>query len=673
MTITAPLDWLNKVCDFSSFTGECKFPFELSEGVPLSIPTVVALLVVALVLFFLFAVFRLYQCQSHFQGNLKKHIDLLKKEQVTAGGLGRAALNRVGEFLRQDPLCAHGWKEFTETIVSEGQGGEERIYNTRQAREFFSEEELVEESMHPAFFRSVPGVLTSLGLLGTFIAILLGLAVIHIPEGAGTGQITGIGQFVNALSGKFLSSVFALALAIVFTLMESRILHRAYQTYRKFCQSFDAVFPRRTAEEVLMAMNRELQGQRAAFEHFNTDLSNRFRDGIAEGLGPILQNVADGLESFSGERDSNIEALLSRFTTEFRNSMTQSAGTEFTQIATTLEQASELMGHANEQTETTRASFEALVGAMEQSRAAQEELSGKQATTMNEILERMASTISEVSTNSQSAVDSTIREIMERASLESREQAGALRETLEQYSESINQKVGALCSRVEDAASKMASAGASGSRDLEESIRKVTERLEQTTSSFVEQSGRSSERIVGELSMVLEEHRSNVGSFSGAREALERTLVVWNKSTEEMRLAVTPLRDASSQLETAASSLKGVAAEVREAQQRVGEMLGRAKAELERLASMEATSQRVLGEYERVFETLQSGLAGTLTTITEKMETLQAVSARGLTSQLQEFDNHLGTATQKLGAAIDELGEVLEGAAETIANSAAPR
>ena len=673
MTITAPLVWLKSVCDLGSLTGECTFAFELSKGNPLIIPTVVALLVVVLVLFFLFSMFRLYQCQFRFQGNLKKHIALLKKERTTAGGIGRAALNRVGEFLRQDPLCEHGWREFSETIVSDGQGDEERIYNTRQAEEFFSEEELVEESMDPAFFRSVPGILTSLGLLGTFIAILLGLAVIHIPGGAEAGQISGIDRFVNALSGKFLSSVFALLLAIVFTLMETRVLRRAYQTYRSFCQSFDAVFPRRTAEEVLMAMNIELQGQRAAFEHFNTDLSNRFRDGIAEGLGPILQNVADGLESFSGERDSNIEALLSRFTAEFRNSMTQSAGTEFTQIATTLEQASELMGHANEQTETTRASFEALVGAMEQSRAAQEELSGKQATTMNEILERMASTISKVSTNSQSAVDSTVREIMERASRESREQASALRETLEEYSESINQQVGALCTRVESAASKMAGAGASGSRELEESIRKVTERLEQTTSSFVEQSGRSGERIVGELSRVLEEHRSNVISFSGAREALEQTLVVWNKSTEEMRLVVAPLRDVSSQLEFAATSLNDIAAEVRQTQQRVGEIFAGAKAELERLAGMEATSQRVLGEYQRVFETLQSGLAGTLTTITEKMETLQAVSARGLTSQLQEFDNHLGTATQKLGAAVDELGEVLEGAAETIANSAAPR
>ena len=69
---------------------------------------------------------------------------------------------------------------------------------------------------------------------------------------------------------------------------------------------------------------------------------------------------------------------------------------------------------------------------------------------------------------------------------------------------------------------------------------------------------------------------------------------------------------------------------------------------------------------------MQSGLGGTLTTITEKLDTLQTVAARGLSKQLGEFDNHLGTATQKLGASVDELGEVLEGVAQTIENSVSP-
>ena len=68
-----------------------------------------------------------------------------------------------------------------------------------------------------------------------------------------------------------------------------------------------------------------------------------------------------------------------------------------------------------------------------------------------------------------------------------------------------------------------------------------------------------------------------------------------------------------------------------------------------------------------------TGTGGPLTTIADKLQTLQEVSAHGLTTQLREFDNHLGIATKKLGTAVDELGEVLEDAATTITSGAQPQ
>jgi hypothetical protein len=70
-----------------------------------------------------------------------------------------------------------------------------------------------------------------------------------------------------------------------------------------------------------------------------------------------------------------------------------------------------------------------------------------------------------------------------------------------------------------------------------------------------------------------------------------------------------------------------------------------------------------------VFREVRDGLGAALQAITEKLQVLQEVSSRGLTNQLREFDNHLGTATQKLGAAIDELSDVLDGATDKIGSS----
>lgn len=721
MESAAAAPWYWKCFDFYPLTNQCTIQgFRIGGDQDMTVPVVVVGLVIVLALFFLYSAVYLAYCNFAFQRRFSRLISGLSQEKAKAHTLDRAALNRLGEVLANDPLCEHGWQEFLETIVREEVNGEERIYNTRQANEFFSEEEIVEESMHPSFFGAVPGILTSLGLFGTFVAILLGLAEIRIEDGASTKslngtvptiavenveggapvvdgkqvagtpgetqpaaptdeppakeaeRIKGIAPFINALSGKFLSSVIALFTAILFTLAETRVIHRAHQIYRRFCQQFDSAFPRRTAEEILMAMNRQIEGQRSAFEHFNTTLAHKLRDGVTEGLGPVLERIVGGLESLTGDRDSNIEALLERLTTEFRNAMTQSAGFEFDQISFTMEQASSLIRQANEQTTQTQASFQGLVSAIEQSQSAQAQLAERQAALMNDSISKMVEAVGHASSTSREATDTVLRDMIERSHRESQDSARTLQETLNHYMQTMSQQVTTLCGKVETAATSMEAAGLSGSRGLAESIQRVTEQLAQATTNVVQQTGSNSERINGELSRLLEEHRSSAGAVADAREALEGTLRVWSESTQEMRAVVTPLREAAGNLSAVTAGLGEVTAEVKQAQMRVSEILAGAQSELRRVAEMETTSERLLTEHRRVFETVQSGLAGTLSTIAGRLSEIQDVTGRGLSGQLQEFDNHLSTATRKLGAAIDELGEVLDGAADVIA-AALPR
>ena len=83
---------------------------------------------------------------------------------------------------------------------------------------------------------------------------------------------------------------------------------------------------------------------------------------------------------------------------------------------------------------------------------------------------------------------------------------------------------------------------------------------------------------------------------------------------------------------------------------------------------MESSSERILQEHRRVFEVVREGLGSTIDTLTAKLETIQTVTSRGLQGQLEEFDNHLGVATGRLGAAVDELRDALEDATQTLSS-----
>ena len=84
-------------------------------------------------------------------------------------------------------------------------------------------------SLRAERYRSLPGLLTGMGLTLTFMAILGGLSGVHYDRGNTTEPITGIDVLINGLSGKFLSSIVALLLSIAFTLL-SKAAHESSRT-----------------------------------------------------------------------------------------------------------------------------------------------------------------------------------------------------------------------------------------------------------------------------------------------------------------------------------------------------------------------------------------------------------------------------------------------------------
>ena len=96
-----------------------------------------------------------------------------------------------------------------------------RVFSSRRAEEFFTPE-VVLRGVDLGWTAQVPGLITGLGLLLTFVALATGLSRLH-ADGAG---ITGIAGLVNGLAGKFLTSIVGLVCANVFLLLERPTVRR---------------------------------------------------------------------------------------------------------------------------------------------------------------------------------------------------------------------------------------------------------------------------------------------------------------------------------------------------------------------------------------------------------------------------------------------------------------
>lgn len=163
----------------------------------------------------------------------------------------------IDTTFQREPWLSPAWKQYRKTLVTEQVAWyiEPRIFSSRSAQELFSLETIFRGKLNLAWYQQVPSLLTGIGLLLTFIALLVGLSKLH-ADGHG---IAGIQGLINGLAGKFLTSIVGLVCATAFTLIEKPLMFRLFSAHQQCTHLIDDLFPRKTLEQILEGMTGTLR------------------------------------------------------------------------------------------------------------------------------------------------------------------------------------------------------------------------------------------------------------------------------------------------------------------------------------------------------------------------------------------------------------------------------
>ena len=130
-------------------------------------------------------------------------------------GLAHRAFDEAARVFDQIPQLDRAWYDFrSRCIWRRSAEGEEEVWASEGADSAFSEAAVVDAQIDRHFYASIPGVVTSIGLLFTFLAILVALLDVHIEN----DQVKGLDLLIHGLSGKFVSSIVALFGATIYLL-----------------------------------------------------------------------------------------------------------------------------------------------------------------------------------------------------------------------------------------------------------------------------------------------------------------------------------------------------------------------------------------------------------------------------------------------------------------------
>jgi hypothetical protein len=236
-------------------------------------------------------------------------------------GLDPALFEEVRDLCGSLPEpCKTWWLSIEENVVTYASpGGDLGCYLGTPPREILPEESVSERYYHGSFYQAVPGILTGLGLMLTFISILVALTGLHVSVANDTETVVGIKELIEGLAGKFVSSIIGLALSIAFVLIERKWCERRLSNaYEDLLEATAKLIPAITPTRIQLDVQALAARQAASIESMNAriaaflnmvSVANESVPRMAAALAGDVEQFSERLEGLSNSLNRGIRRL----------------------------------------------------------------------------------------------------------------------------------------------------------------------------------------------------------------------------------------------------------------------------------------------------------------------------------------------------------------------------
>lgn len=168
-----------------------------------------------------------------------------KLRTLNAAPAGQSDLRAqiAAEVMSSSDAVARVWGEYAQTLhVQDSKGdGKSRWRATALAETFFTDQSLVDTPLKTEYYKHLPGILTGLGIIGTFSGLIVGLSNFTVSVDPAQAQ-TQLRLLINAVGHAFIVSAIAITLAMLFTWAEKSLLTVCYRLTEEIRQLIDGLF-----------------------------------------------------------------------------------------------------------------------------------------------------------------------------------------------------------------------------------------------------------------------------------------------------------------------------------------------------------------------------------------------------------------------------------------------
>ncbi|WP_143749422.1 anti-phage ZorAB system protein ZorA [Caballeronia arvi] len=384
----------------------------------------------------------------------------------------------LASLFKHEPF-RHLWLEYRDTLhpLRRTANGASEIRATLPAETYFTRDVLVDSRLFDDFARHAPGILTGLGIIGTFAGLLQGLG--KFDPSTPAKAVSGLSPLLGGVSHAFIASAVAIGCAIFVTFLGRLVLTFLYRRVEQLNHAIDALYNTGAGEEYLARLVHASEKSEAH--------AAQLKDAMVEDLSRMMTELVD--------RQIAAQASATAALGE------QIGQTLHTSLAAPLQRMTDAMEH------TSRGNGEAVSGLLESMltgfMAKLEDTFGGQMRGVSEQIEHSLSAISAVqgsmqqllgdiartSTESSARVTGTLEEALKTAAANQETMTNQMREFVNEFrqlvtaehsrtKQAMDATVGQMMTRVNETLESLADSRATSSRQEEERNAALARRTE---------------------------------------------------------------------------------------------------------------------------------------------------------------------------------------------------
>lgn len=604
-----------------------------------------------------------------------------------------------------DPVLSQAWLNYKQTLhdiheVIDGESVREHSRATVPSEIFFTESIVVDIPLKVDFYKHLPGIITGIGIIATFIGLLSGLLAFD-PAGNPDKVQDSLDLLLNGVAEAFMASALAIFAAMVITFFEKSWLRKCYEQLQRLNTAIDNTFTAdESGEEYLAKLLKSSQANEAN--------ARQLKDSLVNDLKTMMTNLVEenkrNQAAFATQLSDSYAQSSQSMATQIGESIKDSLQDPLDKIASSVQQVSGDQGSAVQDlmTDVLTAFMSKLETTFGGQMTGMSEMMTQSVTAMREMQSGFSQLMIDMQTNSEvstKTLETQMAKMMEDIHQKQNEMSTQMNEMVENLSagsakigeqglhvvEQLNSKVSDLVSGLGTSMSDLLSNVAEQRIEQDRQISDNQQKLHEQSSVLIDNLGSEIKELITHSKEAVQAHKENIQKLS---QVTTDSITGMNSGAERMRLAAEQFTTAGSSLSTvtsktseliaqvnttstnmtsASSSLIELIRDYKNSQNSVNtaiealeSLIQQSKSEAGMTSQMLNDMQNMTTALSQVKREMQEYLAEVSDVLVKSFDSFGTSVESSLNQSLVSFDNTLNQAVQRLATGVEGLGNVVE-------------